>query len=403
MPYIGKTTDGFGVRNRFVYLASSGATSVSGADANGATLTFTDGAYVDVYLNGVLLKPTTDYNTSTANTIAGLSALNTNDEVTVVVYDVFTVADMVSATSGGTFSGAVTFGSGIEGGVVFNDDSADVDFRVESNDQTHMLFVDGGINQVGVGVVPNDGWNTNFLGIDINNQGGIHHYTSADLTVENNAYFDSSNAWRYKRDGYASRLNFVNASGNVKFSSAASGSADGAISFLDNIEMEHSSGDLKVTRGDIVLSGSGKGINLGVTSNTDSNTLDDYEEGTWTLDPKGSTTAGSYSATAMTGHYTKIGRIVHVEYRITAGTISSAAGSFQIHGLPFAVGGVGYPAGSVSFFNVDFNPDRRQDANGSSSYIYFLVSVDNGTWTSIQTSAMSSNHYVHGSLTYAVS
>ena len=107
MPYIGKTTDGFGVRNRFVYLASSGATSVSGADANGATLTFTDGAYVDVYLNGVLLKPTTDYNTSTANTIAGLSALNTNDEVTVVVYDVFTVADMVSATSGGTFSGAV--------------------------------------------------------------------------------------------------------------------------------------------------------------------------------------------------------------------------------------------------------------------------------------------------------
>ena len=109
MPYIGKTTDGFGVRNRFVYLASSGDTSVSGADANGATLTFTDGAYVDVYLNGVLLKPTTDYNTSTANTIAGLSALNTNDEVTVVVYDVFTVADMVSATSGGTFSGAVTF------------------------------------------------------------------------------------------------------------------------------------------------------------------------------------------------------------------------------------------------------------------------------------------------------
>ena len=106
MPYIGKSPS-FGVRNRFVYVASSGATSVSGADANGATLTFTDGAYVDVYLNGVLLKPTTDYNTSTANTIAGLSALNTNDEVTVVVYDVFTVADMVSATSGGTFVGNV--------------------------------------------------------------------------------------------------------------------------------------------------------------------------------------------------------------------------------------------------------------------------------------------------------
>ena len=106
MPYIGKSPQ-FGVRNRFVYVASSGDTSVSGADANGATLTFTDGAFVDVYLNGVLLKPTTDYNTSTANTIAGLSALNTSDEVTVVVYDVFAVSDTVSAASGGTFSGAV--------------------------------------------------------------------------------------------------------------------------------------------------------------------------------------------------------------------------------------------------------------------------------------------------------
>ena len=91
MPYIGRSTDGFGVRNRFLYLASASDTSVSGADANGATLTFTDGAYVDVYLNGVLLKAGTDYNTNTANTIAGLSALAANDEVTVIVYDVFTV------------------------------------------------------------------------------------------------------------------------------------------------------------------------------------------------------------------------------------------------------------------------------------------------------------------------
>ena len=107
MPYIGRTTDGFGVRNRFLYLASASDTSVSGADANGATLTFTDGAYVDVYLNGVLLKAGTDYNTNTANTIAGLASLAANDEVTVIVYDVFTVGDMVSATSGGTFVGNV--------------------------------------------------------------------------------------------------------------------------------------------------------------------------------------------------------------------------------------------------------------------------------------------------------
>ena len=38
-----------------------------------------------------------------------------------------------------------------KGGAVFNEDSADVDFRVESNNNTHMLFVDGGNNRVGIG------------------------------------------------------------------------------------------------------------------------------------------------------------------------------------------------------------------------------------------------------------
>ena len=32
----------------------------------------------------------------------------------------------------------------------FNEDSADLNFRVESNSNTHMLFVDGGLNRVGI-------------------------------------------------------------------------------------------------------------------------------------------------------------------------------------------------------------------------------------------------------------
>ncbi len=109
MAYIGRTTDGFGVRQRFVFTPNAGTTSISGNDVNGATLTFSDSVYMDVFLNGVLLKAGTDYNTNTANTIAGLTATVANDEVTVLVYDIFTTADMVSATSGGTFSGNVTF------------------------------------------------------------------------------------------------------------------------------------------------------------------------------------------------------------------------------------------------------------------------------------------------------
>ena len=111
MPYLGRSTDGFGVRNRFFFTASAGDTSVSGNDANGRTLQFDDGLYADVYLNGVLLDPNVDYNTSTANTVAGLSALSANDRLEIIAYDTFTVGDVVSAGSGGTFGGAISMSS----------------------------------------------------------------------------------------------------------------------------------------------------------------------------------------------------------------------------------------------------------------------------------------------------
>ena len=38
-----------------------------------------------------------------------------------------------------------------EGAITFNEGSADVDFRVESNGNANMLFVDGGENRVGIG------------------------------------------------------------------------------------------------------------------------------------------------------------------------------------------------------------------------------------------------------------
>jgi len=40
-------------------------------------------------------------------------------------------------------------GASLDGAVVINDSGADVDFRVESDSNTHMLFVDGGNNRIG--------------------------------------------------------------------------------------------------------------------------------------------------------------------------------------------------------------------------------------------------------------
>ena len=87
---------------------------------------------------------------------------------------------------------------------------------------------------------------------------------------------------------------------------------------------------------DIVFGTAGKGICLGVTSNTDANTLDDYEEGTWTAGFAG----GSGSVTINTSYdllsYTKIGNIVHISGRIRISSVSSPSGEIYISGLPFA-------------------------------------------------------------------
>ncbi len=108
MSYIGQGL-GAGVRNRYYYTATGGETSLSGADDNNKTLRFNDGNYVDVMLNGITLVAGTDYNTTTADTISGLAALTASDVVEIVVYDVFSVADSVSKSDGGTFEGPVTF------------------------------------------------------------------------------------------------------------------------------------------------------------------------------------------------------------------------------------------------------------------------------------------------------
>ena len=152
MPYIGKSNDGFGIRDRFIYLATSGDTTVSGTDTRGVSLTFSDPEYVDVYLNGVRLKLNTDYNLNTSNTVAGLTALSENDEVEVIVYDVFSLADMVSANTGGTFNSNIT----VDGDLTVNDDlsllsdasvlnfGADSEIKLTHVADTGLLLTDSG-------------------------------------------------------------------------------------------------------------------------------------------------------------------------------------------------------------------------------------------------------------------
>ena len=136
-------------------------------------------------------------------------------------------------------------------GVVINEDSADQDFRVESNGIESALFVDGA-----TGVVT----------------------TGAALTV----------------------TGAITANAGIVFptDSVASGAA--------------------------------------ITSNT----LDDYEEGTWTPVYSAATTAptSSGSPTGIGGYYTKVGRLVTLTGRIRLSTLTNTpAGTLQLAGLPFVI------------------------------------------------------------------
>tara|TARA_R100000406_G_scaffold5627_3_gene3806 strand:- start:1177 stop:1638 length:462 start_codon:yes stop_codon:yes gene_type:complete len=101
MAYIGKSSN-FAVRNRYVYQATAGQTSFSGSDADSKTLTYTDSLYMDVYQNGVLLKPGTDYTATTGTTVVLVTGASLNDVVEMVVYDVFGVADSYTKSQADT-------------------------------------------------------------------------------------------------------------------------------------------------------------------------------------------------------------------------------------------------------------------------------------------------------------
>jgi hypothetical protein len=106
MPYIGRGSD-FGVRSRFIYTATAGQTTFSGNDDAGITLAYTDTLYMDVYQNGVLLVPATDYAASTGTSVVLEQGASVGDTVELLVHDIFSVADAVSAKDGGTFSGTI--------------------------------------------------------------------------------------------------------------------------------------------------------------------------------------------------------------------------------------------------------------------------------------------------------
>ena len=71
-------------------------------------------------------------------------------------------------------------------------------------------------------------------------------------------------------------------------------------------------------------------------ASSDANTLDDYEEGTWT--PALASTGASWSYNSQIGHYTKIGRFLLLQFALSINTLSgTTTNAVTLGGLPFTI------------------------------------------------------------------
>jgi hypothetical protein len=116
-----------------------------------------------------------------------------------------------------------------------------------------------------------------------------------------------------------------------------------------------------VSVGNATPAASGAGITFPATqsASSDANTLDDYEEGTWTpTQGAGLTVIGAFSSE---GRYTKVGRLVCVWGKIAGATsVATTAGTIMCQSFPFS-------AAEVSPIGV-MNTDGRNVLGGFSVF-----------------------------------
>jgi len=102
----GTVAFGNAVEQDFKYNITGTPSVVEDSDTSGNVLSVnTQGTIVT--LNGLTMRPTTDYTLAT-DKVTFTSPLDSGDEVMIRTYNVLTVADTVSATNGGTFTGHIT-------------------------------------------------------------------------------------------------------------------------------------------------------------------------------------------------------------------------------------------------------------------------------------------------------
>jgi len=123
---------------------------------------------------------------------------------------------------------------------------------------------------------------------------------------------------------------------------------------------------------------SGAGVSFPATASasTDANTLDDYEEGTWTIAVQGSSTNPTVGYNFRVGTYVKVGKNVTLNGHFRTSSVAGGSGDVLITGLPFAVDNTSnYTTVGVCYtFNTatsKFPYYVRLDNGGTSITLYY--------------------------------
>ena len=221
------------------------------------------------------------------------------------------------------------------------------------------------------------------------------------------AYFskDGATAGSIGTDA-SGNLQTLSSSGNYRFgdSDTSRWSVD-ATRMYPLVDATYDIGLSSVRVRDLYLSGGVVFGDAGGSGTSSSNTLDSYEEGTWTPVLTKSTTAPSVTYNHQVGTYTKVGRMTYVSGLLSWTAISGGAGDFRIAGLPFTIlSSIGaYPQMvSTDYSGVTFGAnDATFGGYGATNgtHILLLAAKNNGT-TSLAISGLATSGFIYFNLTY---
>jgi hypothetical protein len=170
------------------------------------------------------------------------------------------------------------------------------------------------------------------------------------------------------------------------------------------ITLPNATGTVLTTNGSGIASVNGIQFPATQSASADANTLDDYEEGSWTPTILFGGASVGITYAVQQASYIKIGKSVFVQFRVVLSNKGSSTGTANIGGLPFAASGsanVGYPAGTFTFENNGVSlPYGLLCLAWSDSTLYLRANNGGTAFTNITNSNFNNSSECWGSITY---